>query len=961
MEKDNVNILLEKEISLYTEDQDFSIPIIKESIKDNKQKLDKLNKKKQKLLDFIENSDRTISKSKDESKVISLYIEREKAKVDLEHLESEISELFSEIDAEKELLIDAKIDKEKNDKKLSKFLEVVDSLEKNTNKNEYRLNKPTYLELGTFLKKETKKLNEELFVYNFFKNKLISKYPKKSIAYLNKDIKGDVIELKSVSDRVKKQELLEYVKDKLDMSLVTNFYIHKDSTTIEKILVLVFVDQSELPLTFPTFISPVIKEKSIPFNLICKEDKTQYYDGDFVVEQEGANGLLKEYVKYYRNSDGEFDVVVEQTETLKDTIDEVRLYKTKPKTKTVKRKPSPEIVYIPDKTLPFGERITESELKEETVEIVTSYLLDKDTGNVEERVTEKRISGGPKVVRYSSKTKFYNEKITKKDIIYKLDTNSDLPPGEKRVVPGKDGKSVKKKEFQQSDLGLVMNNDIEVHDEMIPEVVTVSARPSVERINFVPREEYYVVDENSQLPAGSRSIVYDGNDGYTVRTTTFDITKSGDLKTIVSDIVVNPVSRVVGISIKPSTKILKTIPFLKVYKSFETDDFELGSIVKKETGQKGKIVLKTTYSLDKDFSLKENHSKEKVPPKDETIYIATKTIRKKIRDIEPGVEYRAINDNSFALGTKSVVSEGVSGAVYEMTKYTVNEKTGELIVDKSEEIVDAKPKVIAVYLQDKVEIFNKVEHDTIYIGDPDSTLPAGRIIQVEQGQSGYTERKTKYKLEKDGTISVLDSSTIYKQPKDTVITVSTKKNTRIRMDLYTRKISETTFDMKPTGQLIPFTTHVWDNPALDYIYCIKIEILNLVPCPTKYNGDKTLDLPLGTQIVEDYGSDGYTTRIVTYKANKKTGETYDGTSEDIISIPTGRVVKVAIKPSVEKTLEHLGESKVIEKTKTTEYFIDEFTGEISSVDKHKKEIKSVSNKKFAKNFDSAISELKKKN
>lgn len=770
-----------------------------------------------------------------------------------------------------------------------------------------------------------------------YNEKLLSKYNKKSLAYLSSNICAVPVEVFVDNDKISEpsfEDLKKSIID-LDYELVSNYeLINEESTEANKFIRVYFIDGSSLDVNVPVFIRPVTETKTVKFNTIHKADNSRPYDGSVHIEHKGVNGEIEEIYQFVPNSKGKFEKHLLDSNIVRPDEDEVILHYTGD-TETEKLvMPDVPVKFILDNSLPPFTQIVESELEMAKSIECTTYTINQISGLVEENSkSTKIVEGKPKIVRFSDLPIIEEEILENKSIIYKEDPNSHLEPGKYQVEKsGSDGKIVRTKQYKlvsEDSIDLV-SFDSKKTVNMEPEIRLVSTTPFSEKIEEYPFETEYIEDKNSNSTAGEGIVISEGSNGYKLKTTTFRADADGNISKTETISYVPPIKRVISVSMSSSREKVESIPYKTIYTGIEDNSVKPGKILAVEKGQDGWVENILNFQLEKSGKLINKISQETTPPVNEVVKVAVSKKWEILENIPFKTVFVADPESLHPAGFKETSQIGIPGAKRKVSTYSVNKDTGELTPETYIDTVDAVDEIIKVSTSSKIELISENAFDVVYKVNPLSEKTAGEIINYTAGKNGEVKKIIKYTLNNDGSISSSSVKTIATKPKSSSIELSSKPITNIeeiKIDnvSFTKEVS-TKYELTSNGKLIPLTTTIITPvTGRGYSHTTSTEIEEIITPPTRYIADVYSKDIAGTQTILDYGTPGYTTKIITFKTNLQNNEIFDYSVEKLVTIPSEKVVKVSTKPTETEEIEKVGETE-IQTTKITKFILNDVTG-----------------------------------
>ena len=299
-----------------------------------------------------------------------------------------------------------------------------------------------------------------------------------------------------------------------------------------------------------------------------------------------------------------------------------------------------------------------------------------------------------------------------------------------------------------------------------------------------------------------------------------------------------------------------------------------------------------------------------------------------------------VKDDTREKDQPNIIEKGQDGEVIYEFPMIVNESTGVVTKGKHVLVKDTKPTdtIVKVAAKDKV-VTEEIESPKRYIGDEEQDY--GSEAKETPGQKGSLTTTTIYTVNSETGNVTEDSTTVVKDPTETVVKVGTKPTVVKTKDNEGRTVVTTTaYKVDPkTGKVTPTVTVTYENNKDSKV------VTETIPSPRRY--EKDLEREKGSEDIVIGGKDGKKVTTTTYKVNEQTGEITETVGEPIVTEPTETVVKVAakdkvvteeIQPSIAyerddsrsfgtPNVESKGE--VGKKVTTIEYSVNEKTGEVT--------------------------------
>lgn len=496
------------------------------------------------------------------------------------------------------------------------------------------------------------------------------------------------------------------------------------------------------------------------------------------------------------------------------------------------------VTYKEDPTLEGGKTVVDVEGAPGEKETTTVYDVSEMDGSLSNpRTTEKTTTVmKPRVVRVGTKPKEVETPIPS-PITY--EANPDLKKDEKKTktqgTPGKRIQEITYKWIPNTDtVEEVPGGDGE--ESPTPTVIEVgNVEKEVVETEITTR---YIPDETKTRD--EQEVVTTGSKGVHTRTTTYSVNpKTGETHTPVVTEDDKPMEqKVVKVGIKP----VETTEIIDITTKYIQDpDLDYGKTVIDNPGSEGKIVTRTTYTLnEQDGTTTENQP---------TVQ-KTEMVQKVVRvGVKPKVEETPIpfptryeRDDSIPNGEERETVKGVDGKTVKKTTYTMNPDTG--VVTQNEpttEITDPVTRVVKRGTQPKVDV-TPVPSPKRYEKDPDKEK--GQPNQEVPGKPGTSTTTTTYEVDpKTGKVTEKVGDPVVVEPTETVVKV----------------------------------------PAKDKV------VIEKIPVVTEYEDDPTLEPGKEKEVTP--GQPGEKTTTTTYTVDGKTGDITEKTTTQITKEMVKRMVK----------------------------------------------------------------------
>lgn len=496
------------------------------------------------------------------------------------------------------------------------------------------------------------------------------------------------------------------------------------------------------------------------------------------------------------------------------------------------------VTYKEDPTLEGGKTVVDVEGAPGEKETTTVYDVSETDGSLSNpQSTEKTTREmTPRVVRVGTKPKEVETPIPS-PITY--EANPDLTKDEKRTktqgTPGKRIQEITYKWIPNTDkVEEVPGGDGE--EDPTPTVIGVgNVEKEVVETEITTR---YIPDETKTRD--EQDVVTPGSKGVHTKTTTYSVNpNTGETHTpVVTEDDTPMEQKVVKVGIKPveTTKIIDITT-----KYIQDPDLDYGKTVIDNPGSEGKIVTRTTYTLnEQDGTTTENQP---------TVQ-KTEMVQKVVRvGVKPKVEETPIpfptryeRDDSVPNGQEVETVKGVDGKTVKKTTYTMNPDTGVVTPNEpTTETTQPMTRVVKVGTQQKVDV-TPVPSPKRYEKDPEREK--GQPNQEIPGKPGTSTTTTTYEVDpKTGKVTEKVGDPVVEEPTETVVKV----------------------------------------PAKDKV------VTEEIPVVTEYEDDPTLEP--GTEKEVTPGQPGEKTTTTTYTVDGKTGDITETTTTQITKEMVKRMVK----------------------------------------------------------------------
>ena len=496
------------------------------------------------------------------------------------------------------------------------------------------------------------------------------------------------------------------------------------------------------------------------------------------------------------------------------------------------------VTYKEDPTLEGGKTVVDVEGAPGEKEITTVYDVSEMDGSLSNpRTTEKTTTVmKPRVVRVGTKPKEVETPIPS-PITY--EANPDLNKDEKKTktqgTPGKKNQEIRYEWVPNTDQVREVPGD-DGEESPTPTVIEVgNVEKEVVETEITTR---YIPDETKTRD--EQEVVTPGSKGVHTKTTTYSVDpNTGETHTPVVREDDKPMDqKVVKVGIKP---VEKTEIIDITTKYIQDPDLDYGKTVIDNPGSEGKIVTRTTYTLnEQDGTTTENQP---------TVQ-KTEMVQKVVRvGVKPKVEETPIpfptryeRDDSVPNGQEVETVKGVDGKTVKKTTYTMNPDTGVVTPNEpTSEITDPVTRVVKRGTQPKVDV-TPVPSPKRYEKDPEREK--GQPNQEVPGKPGKSTTTTTYEVDpKTGKVTEKVGDPVVVEPTETVVKV----------------------------------------PAKDKVVTEKI------PVVTEYEDDPTLEPGKEKEVTP--GQPGEKTTTTTYTVDGKTGDITEKTTTQTTKEMVKRMVK----------------------------------------------------------------------
>ena len=496
------------------------------------------------------------------------------------------------------------------------------------------------------------------------------------------------------------------------------------------------------------------------------------------------------------------------------------------------------VTYKEDPTLEGGKTVVDVEGAPGEKETTTVYDVSETDGSLSNpQTTEKTTTVmTPRVVRVGTKPKEVETPIPS-PITY--EANPDLKKDEKKTktqgTPGKKIQEIRYEWVPNTDQVREVPGD-DGEESPTPTVIEVgNVEKEVVETEITTR---YIPDETKTRDV--QEVVTPGSKGVHTKTTTYSVNpKTGETHTpVVTEDDTPMEQKVVKVGIKP----VETTEIIDITTKYIQDpDLDYGRTVIDNPGSEGKIVTRTTYTL---------NAQDGTTTENQPTVQKTEMVQKVVRvGVKPKVEETPIpfptryeRDDSVPNGQEVETVKGVDGKTVKKTTYTMNPDTG--VVTQNEPTTETTQPVTRVVkrgTQPKVDV-TPVPSPKRYEKDPEREK--GQPNQEVPGKPGTSTTTTTYEIDpKTGKITEKVGDPVVVEPTETVIKV----------------------------------------PAKDKV------VIEKIPVVTEYEDDPTLEPGKEKEVTP--GQPGEKTTTTTYTVDGKTGDITEKTTTQTTKEMVKRMVK----------------------------------------------------------------------
>lgn len=492
--------------------------------------------------------------------------------------------------------------------------------------------------------------------------------------------------------------------------------------------------------------------------------------------------------------------------------------------------------YVGDSDTPYNTKVTSVDGHDGSVTKKTTYELNENTGEVTSKETVTTVEKEDKVVKVGNK-EVTTEKI---DITTHYTADPRLEKDRQETDNnGTEGTREITKVYEVSPTTGDLSNPTRTEN------VTVAMVPKEVRVGNVEKEVVeteittrYIPDETKDRD--KQEVVTPGSKGVRTTTTTYSVDpNTGATHTpVVTEDDTPMKQKVVKVGIKP---VEKTEIIDITTKYIQDPDLDYGQTVIDNPGSEGKIVTRTTYTLnEQDGTTTENQP---------TVQ-KTEMVQKVVRvGVKPKVEETPIpfptryeRDDSIPNGEERETVKGVDGKTVKKTTYTMNPDTG--VVTQNEPTTETTQPVTRVVKRgtQPTETVTPIPSPKRYEKDPEKEK--GQPNQEVPGKPGTSTTTTTYEVDpKTGKVTEKVGDPVVVEPTETVVKV----------------------------------------PAKDKV------VIEKIPVVTEYEDDPTLEPGKEKEVTP--GQPGEKTTTTTYTVDGKTGDITEKTTTQTTKEMVKRMVK----------------------------------------------------------------------
>ena len=493
-----------------------------------------------------------------------------------------------------------------------------------------------------------------------------------------------------------------------------------------------------------------------------------------VVKEDGSVVLTSEY-RIHVNKGDHIDK--------KDDVYEVG---TKPKEEV---ETTPKTTrYVGDSDTPYNTKVTSVDGHDGSVTKKTTYELNENTGEVTPKETVTIVEKEDKVVKVG------NKEVTTEKIDITTHYTADPRLEKDRQETDNNGTEGTREITNIYDVSPTTG---ELSNPKRTENVTVAMVPKEVRVGNVHKEveeteitTRYIPDITK--PRDEKEVVTPGSKGVHTKTTTYSVDpKTGATHTpVVTEDDTPMKQKVVKVGIKP----VETTEIIDITTKYIQDpDLDYGKTVIDNPGSEGKIVTRTTYTLnEQDGTTTEN--KPTVQKTEMVQKVVRVGVKPKVEETPIPFPTRYERDDSVPNGQEVETVKGVDGKTVKKTTYTMNPDTGVVTPNEpTTETTQPVTRVVKVGTQPKVDV-TPVPSPKRYEKDPEHEK--GQPNQKVPGKPGTSTTTTTYEVDpKTGKVTEKVGDPVVVDPTETVVKVPAKD--------------------KVVTEEIPVVTEYEDDPTLE--------------------------------------------------------------------------------------------------------------------------------------------------
>lgn len=570
--------------------------------------------------------------------------------------------------------------------------------------------------------------------------------------------------------------------------------------------------------------------------------------------------------------------------------------------------------YVSDDSKPVNEQEVVKQGSKGLRTIITTYSVNSETGDLYDPVvTEENKPMIERIIKIGTKSTIKEQIVEYRKTKYQA--NSELDVDDRILQEGSDKikktttKYVLKNEF--TELPTVENGGIEAatsveYTELKDKIIEKRVPKGTQKEEAIAPKVIYQKDDTREK--GQSDIRVEGDAGKKVTPIKYDVNPdTGEVIQVSGEPVTMPAKNTI-IQVAAKDKVRYVINGEDVVK--ETTEYSVNS----ETGE---MTSKVTREIINRGGAKKLFDTKKTPsPK------------------------KYVKDDTREKDQPNIIEKGQDGEIIYEFSMIVNESTGAVTKGKPVLVKDTKPTdtIVKVSAKDKV-VTEEIESPKRYIGDEEQDY--GSEAKETPGQKGSLTTTTIYTVNSETGNVTEDSTTVVKDPTETVVKVGTKPTVVKTKDNEGRTVVTTTaYKVDPkTGKVTPTVTVTYENSKDPKV------VTETIPSSRRYEKDPEREK--GSEDIVIEGKDGKKVTTTTYKVNEQTGEITETVSEPVVTEPTETIVKIAAKNKV--VTEEIHPSITYErddsrdfgtsnaeikgdagkKVTTTEYSVNEKTGEVT--------------------------------